>query len=145
MESFKVWMLSLCGATAITALFRILLANSSIKKVLNIFFTLFVLFYTVMPIESIFVNDYFNNVSINEEAEYNEIYKNGYEQIIKFSIENVCEQFDVEVLSCSIASNMNNDSSLTVESIEIDINDSAKIETIGNELKKQLGYEVIVK
>lgn len=140
-----MWILSLCGATAITALFRILLSNSSLNKVLNIFFTLFVLFYTIMPVKTLFNVNEFNNYSLNVETEYNEIYKNGYEQIIELSIKKECEKQNVKVISCDIVSNMNNDSTLNVESIEIDINNNEKTETIKSTIKKQLGYEVIVK
>ncbi len=145
MDTFKMWMLSLCGATAITALFRILLSNSSLNKALNIFFTLFVLFYTVAPVQILFKDNFFDKTSINLSTEYNEIYKNGYEQIIELSIEKVCEELEVELLSCDITSNMNDDGSLVVESIEIHIKDSNQDKYIKNELKKQLGYEVIVK
>ncbi len=145
MDTFKMWMLSLCGATAITALFRILLSNSSLNKALNIFFTLFVLFYTVAPVQILFKDNFFNETSINLSTEYNEIYKKGYEQIIELSIEKVCEELEVELLSCDITSNMNDDGSLVVESIEIHIKDSNQDKYIKNELKKQLGYEVIVK
>ncbi len=139
-----MWMLSLCGATAITALFRILLSNSSLNKVLNIFFTLFVLFYTVMPVQSLFnVKDY-GDVSVKAPTEYSEIYKKGYEQIIEISIKNECEKVGVEVLSYNIISYMNDDY-LSVESIEITIDNNEKKETVKNTLKKQLGYEVIVK
>lgn len=145
MDTFKIWMLSLCGATAITSLFRILLSKSSLNKVLNIFFTLFVLFYTIMPIQSLFKDKGFNDISFGMQNEYSEIYQNGYEHIIELSIKNECKKLDVEVLSCNIVSYMNDDDYLCVESIEIRIDNADKTEMIKNTLKKQLGYEVIVK
>ncbi len=139
-----MWMLSLCGATAITSLFRILLSNSSLNKVLNIFFTLFVLFYTIMPVQSLFNND-FDDILIDTPTEYNEIYQNGYEQIIEISIENECKKEGVEVLSCDTVSIIDNDGYLCVETIEIDIDNNKKIEAIKVKLKQELGYEVVVK
>ncbi len=145
MDFFKIWILSLCGATAITSLFRILLSNSSLNKVLNIFFTLFVLFYTIMPMQSLFSDKIYIDISLETPTENSDVYKNGYEQIVELSIENECKKLDVEVLSCNITSYMNDDGYLFVESIEIDIDDDNKIEIIKNKLKEQLGYEVIVK
>lgn len=144
METFKVWMLSLCGATAITALFRILLNNSSLRKVLNIFFTLFVLFYTIMPFQFSFNSNWGNNTSTDSSIKHNEIYKNGYEQIIKSSIEAVCKESGVEVISFEIYSNMKDDGFLYVEKIEIDINSNDKKDIIKKEIKEKLGYEVII-
>lgn len=145
MESFKLWMLSLCGATAITSLFRILLSSTSLNKVLNIFFTLFVLFYTITPIQSFFDNKDFNNILTDTPTEYNEVYKNGYEQIIELSIKNECKKLDVEVLSCNIVSYLNSDGYLCVESIEVQIDNNEMNEKINSVLKEQLGYEVVVK
>ena len=145
MESFKLWMLSLCGATAITSLFRILLSSTSLNKVLNIFFTLFVLFYTITPIQSFFDNKDFNNILTDTPTEYNEVYKNGYEQIIELSIKNECKKLDVEVLSCNIVSYLNSDGYLCVESIEVQFDNNEMNEKINSVLKEQLGYEVVVK
>lgn len=145
MESFKLWMLSLCGATAITSLFRILLSSTSLNKVLNIFFTLFVLFYTITPIQSFFDNKDFNNILTDTPTQYNEVYKNGYEQIIELSIKNECKKLDVEVLSCNIVSYLNSDGYLCVESIEVQIDNNEMNEKINSVLKEQLGYEVVVK
>ena len=143
MNFFKIWMLSLCGATAITSLFRILLSNSSLNKVLNVFFTLFVLFYTVMPMQLLFNNNNFDTDLINSTVEYNEFYKEGYEEIIEVSIKNECEKENVNVLSCNISSYIK-DNYLHVDSIEISIDNYEKNESIKSILKERLGYEVIV-
>ena len=143
MNFFKIWMLSLCGATAITSLFRILLSNSSLNKVLNVFFTLFVLFYTVMPMQLLFNNNNFDTDLINTTVEYSEFYKEGYEEIIEVSIKNECEKENVNVLSCNISSYIK-DNYLHVDSIEISIDNYEKNESIKSILKERLGYEVIV-
>lgn len=137
-------MLSLCGATAITSLFRILLSNSSLNKVLNVFFTLFVLFYTVMPMQLLFNNNNFNTDLINTTVEYSEFYKEGYEEIIEVSIKNECKKENVNVLSCNINSYIK-DNYLYVDSIEISIDNYEKNESIKSILKERLGYEVTVK
>lgn len=144
MNFFKIWMLSLCGATAITSLFRILLSNSSLNKVLNVFFTLFVLFYTVMPMQFLFNNKNFDTDLINSTVEYSEFYKEGYEEIIEVSIKNECEKENVNVLSCNISSYIK-DNYLYVDSVEISIDNYEKNESIKSILKERLGYEVTVK
>lgn len=78
-------------------------------------------------------------------TEYNEVYKNGYEQIIELSIKNECKKLDVEVLSCNIVSYLNSDGYLCVESIEVQIDNNEMNEKINSVLKEQLGYEVVVK
>ena len=140
-----MWMLSLCGATAITSLFRILLSNSSLKKVLNIFFTLFVLFYTITPVKSVFNNYKIIKPSFDTPTDYNEIYKNGYEQIIKLSIDNECEKSGVELLACNVNSYMSDEGYLCVESIEISIDNISQNNLIKSKIKENLGYEVIIK
>lgn len=145
MEYFKIWIISLCGATAISSLFKILLSNSSLNKVLNIFFSVFILFYTVMPIQSVIDSYSFDNEFNDEQIEYNEIYKKGYEQIIESSVTNECKKLSVEVLSFQISSYVNDDGHLYIEQLEIDIDNNEKIDEVKTELKTQLGYEVNVK
>lgn len=144
MIGFKAWILSLCGATAITSLFRILLSGSSLKKVLNVFFSLFILFYTVIPLQS-FLGEYSLKSEIkNQDFDYSEYYKEGFEKVVKTSIENVCSEMSVEIRDFSILSYVNDDGYLCIEKLIIDIDDNEKIEDVKSKLKKQLGYEVNV-
>ncbi len=145
MDDFKLWMISLCGATAITSLFRILLSGSSLNKVLNIFFSIFILFYTVMPLQSFLNNKSYEVPAETDETEYNELYRNGYEQIIEMSVEKECENLSVEVLSFEINSYIDNDGYLCVNKLEISIDNKEKISQVESELRTKLGFEVSVK
>ncbi len=144
MNSFKFWILSLCGATAISSIFKILLSNSSVKKVVNIFLSLFVLLYTIMPIQSI-INDFsFDDDLSGKQTDFNNYYVDGYEQIVKISIENECEKMSVKVVSFNIESYIDNDGNLVVERLEIDIDNDEKSIDIATQIKNSLGFEVNV-
>lgn len=143
MDYFKLWILSLGGATAITSLFKILLSNSSINKVLNIFFSVFILFYMVMPLQSFFYDYSFKKYN-SQSVEINEIYINGYEEIVKISIRNICKDLNIEVISFEISSYLNVDGYLCVEQLIVDIDDNDKKELVRVKLKEKLGYEVTV-
>lgn len=141
MDSFKLWIFSICGATAVTAVFKLLLSNSSLKKVLNIFFSLFILFYTVMPMGSFFSKNAF---SFDDDFEYGEAYKEGYERLVKEALINVCEKLSVEVLSVEINSYIDDEGCLNIESLEVRTDSPERKEEIESTVKKELGFEVSV-
>ena len=142
MESFKVWIMSLCGATAVSAVFKLLLADSSLKKVINVFFSIFILFYTVMPIQSFFKE----SVKIrteNSDISYEEYYEEGYETVITQAVTNLCNNIGVKVLSLEIDSYIDDEGYLNVNKIKLHINSDnpQEIETM---IKNELGFEVEV-
>lgn len=142
MESFKIWLMSLCGATAVSSVFKLLLADSSLKKVINVFFSIFILFYTIMPFQSFFKD----NIKIhteNNEISYNEYYKDGYEAIITQAVTNLCNDMGVNVLSIQIDSYIDNEGYLSVNKINLHI-DADNPKDIENSIKKKLGFEVEV-
>lgn len=144
MDGFKFWIISVCGATAITSIFRILLSGSSLKKVLNIFFSLFVLFYTVIPIGN-FISDKEFRVDIeNDEISYNEFYEDGYRMIVEQSIKKSCEKLSVKVLSISMKSYIDEEGYFNIEDLEIEIDSPDKSVQVKEQLKAQLGFEVNV-
>ena len=145
MDNMKLWMLSLCGATAITAIFKILLSDSNLKKVINIFFSIFILFYILMPVKYFIKNDSQNVDFGHNEISSNEIYVKGYEEIITKSIESICSKMSVNILNIQIDSYIDEEGFLYINSLEIDIDDNSRIFEIKSEINKQLGYEVIVK
>lgn len=141
MENFKIWIISLCGATAISAIFKLLLAESSLKKVINVFFSIFILFYTVMPAQYLFKN----NIELNIESDisYDEYYKEGYEMIISNAITNLCNSIGVEVLDIDINSYIDNEGYIIVNNIFLKT-DSENPQAAKNEIEKKLGFEVQV-
>lgn len=141
MENLKIWIMSLCGATAISAIFKLLLADSSLKKVINVFFSIFILFYTVMPTQSLFKND----IELNIEAEnsYDEYYREGYELIISQAITNLCNSNGVKVLSLDINSYIDDEGYMNIIDIKIKT-DANNPQSVKKEIENKLGFEVII-
>ena len=140
MDAIKQWILSLCGATAITGVFQVFLSNTNFKKVINTFISIFVLFYTIIPlsnIESVNMNFDFENLELNEFSEEN------YEQVIITAIKSICEDCNVEVISVDIDSYINDDC-LVVDKIEVETDTPTKSEKIEAILKNEFGFEVSV-
>lgn len=142
MESFKIWMMSICGATAVSAIFKLLLADSSLKKVINVFFSIFILFYTVIPIQSFF-NGSINLQTDTEDISYNEYYEEGYNAVVTKSVTNVCNEIGVKVLSIDIYSYIDDEGYLNVHKIVINT-DSKNYQEIEEKIKNELGFEVEV-
>lgn len=139
MENIRVWIMSLCGATAISAVFKLLLADSSLKKIINVFFSVFILFYTVMPAQSIFKNDI--NFNFESENSYDEYYRDGYEIIISQAITNLCNNRGVDVLSIDINSYIDEEGYVNVIDIALKT-DSENPQSVKEEIEKELGFEV---
>lgn len=143
METFKIWIMSLCGATAVSAVFKLLLADSSLKKVINVFFSIFILFYTVMPVQSFFKESIRLDTD-NSDISYEEYYEEGYEAIITQAVTNLCSNMGVKVLSIDIDSYIDKEGYLNVNKISLKT-DSSNTEEIKNTIKNELGFEVEVK
>ncbi len=145
MDNIKLWMLSLCGATAITAIFKILLSDTNLKKAINVFFSVFILFYILTPLNDYIKND---NLTVNfyeHKTDKDEIYISGYEEIIKLSLENICNEKSIKVLDIKIESYLDDDGNIYINSLEIDIDDNNRILEIESVINEKLGYEVKVK
>lgn len=142
MDSFKIWIISLCGATAVSAIFKLLLSDSSLKKVINVFFSIFVLFYTVMPIQTFF-NDNID-FEVENEIDFKEYYQDGYETIVTKAIINLCNNIDVKVLSININSYVDDEGCLNINNIVIETN-SQNPNEIEEIIKNELGFEVEIK
>ena len=140
MEEIRQWFLSLCGATAITGIFHVFLENSSLKKSINIFLSIFVLFYTIIPLSNIEPI----NVELDlKNVEFSDFSKENYEQIILTTINNVCAENDVEIISVDIDSYIE-DENLVVNKIEVETDTPNKSEKIEDILKNEFGFEVNV-
>lgn len=144
MDSFKLWIISVCGATAVTSVFKLLLSNSSLKKALNIFFSLFILFYTVIPMGNFFSDKAFSFEDGENAFEYEEFYQKGYEKLVKEAIINTCEKLSVTVLSVDIDSYIDDEGYLNIQSLAITTDSPERKTEIEERLKKELGFEVNV-
>lgn len=142
METFKIWLMSLCGATAVSAVFKLLLTDSSLKKVINVFFSIFILFYTVMPMQSFFKESIKLDTE-NSKVSYEEYYEDGYEAIVTQAVTNLCSNMNVKVLSLKIDSYIDDEDYLTINKIVLKTN-SANPEEVKKKIKNELGFEVEV-
>lgn len=143
MENFKVWVISLCGAGIISSLFNILVSNSNVKKSVNIFLSMFVFLYTIIPIENVISDLKIDTIENYDSPDYTEIYKSGYETIIIKAIENVCASNGVTILSINIDSYIDENQYLVVNRIELKLNTDEKNQIIQKELKEKSDIEVI--
>lgn len=134
--------MSLCGATAVSAVFKLLLADSSLKKVINVFFSIFILFYTVMPVQTFFKESIKIDTE-NAEVSYEEYYEEGYKAVITQAVTNLCSNMDVKVLSLDIISYIDDEGYLNVDKIVLKT-DSSNPQEVKNKIKNELGFEVEV-
>ncbi|MGN0569097.1 MAG: hypothetical protein ACI4N4_01160 [Candidatus Fimenecus sp.] len=144
MDGFKTWILSVCGAMILSSLFKTILADSSLKKSVNIFFSLFILFYTVVPLSNAFGENKRTESEITTQSNYDEIFDDAYERIVEQSISNVCSELSVDISDIQIKAYSNKDGILCVESIKVDIIQKEKAQEVENAINKQLGFEVDV-
>lgn len=140
MEEIKALLISLGGAIALTSLFKILLSDSSLKKVLNIFFSSLILFYIFIPISSIAKTDFeVNDYVANDE----QAIQNGMELVVVKSVEEVCSKSEVNVINIEIDAYIENDQ-LNVNELIVYIEEKDRVIEVQNEIKKNLDYEVLV-
>ena len=144
MDGFKTWILSVCGAMILSSLFKMILSDSSLKKSVNIFFSLFILFYTVVPLSGAIVESKKTESEITAESNYDEIFDEAYKKIVEQSISNVCAKLSADISDIQIKAYSNNDGILCVESIKVDIIQNEKAQEVKNAINKQLGFEVDV-
>ena len=107
--------------------------------------SVFILFYILTPLNDYIKND---NSIINfyeHKTDKDEIYISGYEEIIKLSLENICNEKSIKVLDIKIESYLDDDGNIYINSLEIDIDDNNQILEIENAINEKLGYEVKVK
>ncbi len=143
MEYFKNLIYSICGAGIIASVFRILVSNSKLQKSINIFLSMFIFLYTVIPIGNL-VSDF--NFDFNMEIapkSYEDIYKDGYNTIIYNSINNVCKKYDKSIIDIAIDSYIDDEGYLVVNSIELRLNSDDKNSIVAKELKEMFNFEVI--
>lgn len=134
----------MCGAMILSSLFKTILSDSSLKKSVNIFFSLFILFYTVVPLSNAFGENKRTESEITTQSNYDEIFDEAYERIVEQSISNVCSELSVDISDIQIKAYSNKDGILCVESIKVDIIQKEKAQEVKNAINKQLGFEVDV-
>ncbi len=142
MDSIKFWIISLCGAMAVSAIFKLLLSDSKLKRVVNVFFSIFILFYTVIPTKAMLKNS-FEYESADIELYYDQYYQNGYVAVIEQSIINTLEEEDIKVLEIEVDAYIDSEGYLTVNEIFLQT-DSDNFDAVKKTIKEKLGFEVTI-
>ena len=142
MENIKIWTFSLCGALFITAIFRIIISGSRLEKSVNIFLSVFIFLYAVLPINDL----EFNIDSYLDINEYNtaKIYNDGYENIIKESIKKICQDKNIPINSITVDSYINDNGDYVVNQIIVESDIKNNKDYIKSIIKSELGFEVKV-
>lgn len=142
MEDIKIWIYSLCGAMFITSVFKLIVSGSKLEKSVNIFLSVFIFLYAVFPVNNVKF-DFDPNFDI-DESNTEAIYQNGYESIIKESIEKICTDNNIDIISINIESYLDKNGDFIVNNIFIECEDSDNKDNIQSILHKELGFEVEV-
>ena len=142
MENIKIWTFSLFGALFITAIFRIIISGSRLEKSVNIFLSVFIFLYAVLPINNI----EFNFDSYLDINEYNteKFYNDGYENIIKESIKKICQDKNITVNSITVDSYMDDNGDCIINKIIVESDITNNKDYIKSMIKNELGFEVEV-
>ncbi len=143
MDSIKLWISSFSGALLISSLFKILVSNSSLKNVINIFLSVLIFLHTLLPVEKINTDfsEYFTEEIKYEQENY---LQESYEQIITKSIENICKKNNISLLSVEIDSYIDEDKNCCIKEIRVYINSSDSADKIKELIYDELGIEVVI-
>ena len=144
MENLKLWAVSLCGALVVSSIFRIIIKNSSLYKSINIFLSMFIFLYTIIPLENIFDDFDIINSDINIEQSYDDYYKEGYEKIIIRAIKNICDEKNVNISSLEIYSYVDQEGNLNIRNIEMKTDSPEQNNELKQKIKDKLGFEVTI-
>ena len=143
MDSFKLWAYSLCGAIVITSVFKLIVSDSRLKKSINIFLSAFIFFYSIIPLSNI--GDLFDITVLNSNNEdLSEIYIEGFDKIVVESINSVCDDNNVTIISIEIDSYIDNDDNYVVNKIIVETDSPERNEEMESTLYEQLKFEVDV-
>lgn len=141
MELIKNYIFSLCGACATVSVAKIILHNSKLSKTVNIFLSLFLLFYMIAPFgcKNADVNFYDR---VNDKAVENYTSEN-YNAFVVLAVEKACEEENCTAEKIEVHEK-EKDGENVIDFIEIKLNDESKAEIIAEKLKKEYGFEVTV-
>ena len=141
MDSFKLWAYSLCGAIVITSVFKLIVSDSRLKKSINIFLSVFIFFYSINPLSDI--GNLFDITVLNSNNEdVSEIYIEGFDKIVVESINSVCDDNNVTIISVEIDSYIDNDDNYVVNKIIVETDSPERNEEMESTLYEQLKFEV---
>ena len=141
MELVKNYIFSLCGASIVVSVSKMILHNSKLKKTVNIFLSLFLLFYMVAPFgkQNVSTDFYIDQ----KESNFEEYSIDNYSDFIDFAVNGVCEEENCSADKITIYEK-EKDGEKVIDYIEIKLSDPSKSEKIAERLKKEYGFEVSV-
>jgi hypothetical protein len=142
MDNIKLWAFSLSGALVVTSIFRLIINKSSLYKSINIFLSMFIFLYTIVPLEYVTNDLNFMSVFVDDEQTYDEFYKDGYEKIIIKAIKNICSENNVLISNINIDSYIDENGYLIVNNIEIEIDSLSQANEIVKVIYEKTGLEV---
>ena len=141
MELIKNYIFSLCGASIVVSVSKMILHNSKLKKTVNIFLSLFLLFYMVAPFGKENVStDFFTE---QKDISIEDFSTDSYSDFIDFAVGKLCEEENCTADKITIYEK-EKDGEKVIDYIEIKLNDESKAEKIAERLTKEYGFEVNV-
>lgn len=143
MDNFKLWAYSLCGAIVITSVFKLIVFDSRLTKSINIFLSVFIFFYSINPLSDI-GNLFDISVLDSNNVDESEIYLEGFDKIVVESINSVCDDNNVTIISIEIDSYIDNDDNYVVNKIIVETDSPERNEEMESTLYEQLKFEVDV-
>ena len=141
MELVKNYIFSLCGASIVVSVSKMILHNSKLKKTVNIFLSLFLLFYMVSPFgKQNISNDFF---TWQKESNFEDYVTDNYSNFIDLAVEKLCEEENCTANKIKIHEK-EKDGEKVIDYIEISLSDPSKAEKIAERLTNEYGFEVNV-
>lgn len=142
MDYIKNLIFSLCGASAVVSISKLLLHDSKLSKSVNIFLSLFLMFYMIAPFGNAPTDsELLNNIDGENFEDFSS--ENYYSDFIKLAVNKVCEEEKCTAEKIEIhETDLNGET--VIEYIEIKLNDSSKAGVVADRLKKEYGFEVRV-
>ena len=141
MELVKNYIFSLCGASIVVSVSKMILHNSKLKKTVNIFLSLFLLFYMVAPFGKQNASTEF--FAEQKESNFEDYATDNYSNFIDLAVEKLCEEENCTANKIKIHEK-EKDGEKVIDYIEIILSDPSKAEKIAERLTKEYGFEVNV-
>lgn len=138
MELLKNWIFSVCGASMVSSIIKIIFKGSKVSKSVNIFLSLFLMFYMISPFDT--KTDYYWKTGTNKDISYNNY---SYSEFIEVAINDVCQEEGCEILSLKIDEDNKNDE-VVINSVDLTIDDKDKCSSIKDKIMSKFGFEVYV-
>lgn len=142
MDYIKNLIFSLCGASAVVSISKLILHDSKLSKSVNIFLSLFLMFYMIAPFGNTQTDsELLNNINQDNFEDFST--ENYYSDFIKLAVHKVCEQEKCTAEEIEIHETELNGETV-IEYIEIKLNDGSKAGVVADRLRKEYGFEVKV-